>query len=111
MRLGSSRWLAPSLPVLAGSALLLAGCSGAARDETPQPPPNPPPPYVEALPLQPISEDPLVWQPGHWDWTGVGYTWREGRWVPKAGHGTQWQAGYWTRGDEGAWHWVPAHWL
>jgi hypothetical protein len=41
---------------------------------------------------------------------GSGYTWREGRYVPLAGHGTEWQFGYWSN-QFGSWIWVPAHWL
>ncbi len=102
MRLGCSRRSLLSL-------LLVAGCGGAPREAGP--PLDPPPPYAETLPLPPVTEEQLIWQPGHWDWTGVGYTWRDGRYVPQAGHGTQWQPGYWAHGEDGVWRWVPAHWL
>ncbi len=52
----------------------------------------------------------LMWQPGHWDWVGTGYTWREGQWVKRAGHGTEWQDGYWSNRN-GTWTWLPAHWM
>ncbi len=76
--------------------------------------PNPPPPPVrsEEIPKPPVSEDPLIWQPGHWDWEGSGYAWRQGEWVKRAGHGTEWQDGYWSnQSGSGAWTWVPAHWM
>ena len=97
------------LPVMAGGLLLVAGCEGSTGKVEPSPP-APPPAAAETVPLPPVSEAPLIWQPGHWDWIGVGYTWREGRWVTRAGHGTLWQPGYWTQ-EDGAWNWVPAHWL
>ncbi len=97
--------------VLAGSAaglLLLGGCVSATREvAAPNPAPQIP---VEIIPKPPVSEQPLIWQPGHWDWSGSTYLWREGAWVPRAGHGTQWQDGYWTN-QGGSWVWLPAHWL
>ncbi len=90
-------------------ALTLAGCTaptGVAYN------PNPPPPPVRAeiIPLPPVSEQVSIWQPGHWDWAGNGYAWREGRWVQRAGHGTTWQDGYWSNASA-QWTWVPAHWV
>jgi hypothetical protein len=102
-------------PLLAGAllllpGLLLAGCASVTRDSAYGPYPAPPPIPGEVVPKPPVSEDPLIWQPGHWDWSGSDYLWREGRWVVRAGHGTQWQDGYWSS-DAGKWRWVPAHWI
>ena len=74
--------------------------------------PNPPPPAVlhEEVPLPPVSEEPLLWQPGHWNWEGQGYVWVQGQWIARAGRGTSWQDGYWSQAN-GTWSWVPAHWL
>jgi hypothetical protein len=73
-------------------------------------PTAPPPIPVETVPKPPVSEEPLIWQPGHWDWTGSAYVWTQGSWVVRAGHGTQWQDGYWV--NQGAsWVWVAGHWL
>ena len=86
----------------------LAGCAvpaGVAYNPYPQPPPV----RAEVIPQAPVSEDVMIWQPGHWDWAGTGYLWREGRWVQREGHGTGWQDGYWTNAS-GSWAWVPAHW-
>lgn len=69
----------------------------------------PPPPQPEVQPLPPVSEQPLTWQPGHWDWNGTSYVWIPGAWVPRAGHGKLWQPGFWTVGPAGC-AWVPGHW-
>jgi len=100
------------LPFIA--VLALAGCdrppalapTSAAANPNPQPPQVP----VETIPKPPVSEEPLVWQPGHWDWLGNGYEWRKGEWVQRGGHGTEWQDGYWNNAG-GRWEWQPAHWL
>jgi hypothetical protein len=91
-------------------ALLIAGCVVQPATMMSNPNPSPPPVRVEAIPKPPVSEEPLIWQPGHWDWEGTGYVWREGDWVKRAGHGTQWQDGYWATSN-GVWVWQPAHWL
>jgi hypothetical protein len=100
-------------PVLAGGLLALAGCMGAPQPAAgPSTPPPPPPPAIppEDIPKPPVSEAPLIWQPGHWDLSNLRYIWREGRWIPRGDHSTQWQPGYWAN-EDGTWRWVPAHWL
>jgi len=92
------------------SLLLAAGCAGPSATVGQNPYPPPPALRAEAIPKPPVTEQLLVWQPGHWDWTGNGYAWQEGRYVPLAGHGTQWMFGYWTN-SSGNWTWVPAHWM
>ena len=89
---------------LFGAAWLLAGC---AADVPPAP--IPPPPTAETVPLPPVSATPLIWQPGHWDWTGTAFIWAPGQFVPRAGHGEYWMPGFWDRIDSG-WIWRPAHW-
>jgi hypothetical protein len=91
--------------------LALAGC------ETPPPPPEtanpnppPPPPRVETIPKPPVSEDLLVWQPGHWEWAGTGYVWQAGEYVKLDGHTNQYMPGYWDK-QNGAWVWLAGHWL
>jgi hypothetical protein len=75
--------------------------------------PYPPVPALRAeiIPKPPVSEDQLIWQPGHWDWLGGSYAWTAGQWVPAAGHSANWQFGYWTSNSERQWVWIPAHWL
>ncbi|MGE0221961.1 MAG: hypothetical protein AB7F35_07900 [Acetobacteraceae bacterium] len=83
---------------------LLAGCA----EQGPAYPPVPPL-MVETMPKPPVSAEPLVWQPGHWNWTGNAYVWAPGQYVPAAGHGPNWRPGYWGRtGSE--WKWNPPHW-
>ncbi|HTR16183.1 MAG TPA: YXWGXW repeat-containing protein [Acetobacteraceae bacterium] len=89
-------------------ALALSGC---AQQPAPSPgPPPPPPPRAESIPKPPVTATPLIWQPGHWDWTGTGYAWDQGRWVERAGHGAMWQDGYW-QGSGATAVWVPGHWM
>ncbi len=76
-------------------------------------PPYPPVPalIVEVLPKPPVSQTPLIWKPGHWDWTGNGYVWIPGEYVPRAGRSGLWMQGYWSGTPTGGWAWMPAHWL
>ena len=92
-------------------ATLLAPLALAACDAPVIAPPYPPVPvpYAEIMPKPPVSEQPLIWQPGHWDFANGAYAWTGGAWVLRAGHGTSWQDGYWTQ-TSGAWVWVAPHW-
>lgn len=90
--------------------MALAGCATGPKGPMAGSCPVAPAPRVEVTPKPPVSEDPLVWQPGHWDWNGGGYTWRAGAWVARAANGTTWLDGYWTVAN-GQCIWVPAHWL
>ncbi|MDE2007201.1 MAG: YXWGXW repeat-containing protein [Rhodospirillales bacterium] len=85
----------------------LAGCGGDAGTGNPYPPV--PPPRPEAVAKPPVTAVPLFWQPGHWNWTGAGYAWAPGRYVPQNGHSNLYMPGYWRHGI-GGWDWVPAHW-
>lgn len=107
----------PRLAILSASLLLALGTAactppgqtpGATAAANPYPPP--PPVRTEVIPKPPVSGDPLIWQPGHWDWVSNGYAWVPGEWTKRAGHGTEWQDGYWSN-QSGTWTWVPAHWL
>ena len=85
---------------LFGTALTLAGCASSG----PPAPAPPPMPLAETMPLPPVSAVPLVWQPGHWYWTGSSYVWPPGQFV------TLWMPGFWDRTPSG-WVWGPAHWV
>lgn len=72
--------------------------------------PSVPDPMPETIPLPPISAEPLRWRPGYWDWTGTGYSWTRGEYVPLAGTGTHWMPGYWAS-TAGGQTWKPPHWV
>ena len=87
---------------------LIGGCS------PPQPPDTNafsliPPLIAETIPKPPVTAEPLMWQPGHWDWNGSGYVWAKGQYVPAMGHGNLWMPGWWQRTPSG-WAWQPPHW-
>ncbi len=103
------RTLAQTL--ILATALVVGGCVAAGPQMGANPYPPPPPVQAEIVPKPPVSEDPLIWRPGHWDWTGGSYVWTQGAWVAREGHGTNWQDGYWTQGPNGQWVWLPAHWM
>ena len=84
--------------------LLLASCAPAA------PPAPVPAPMAETIPRPPVSAVPLIWQPGHWDWTGNSFVWVQGQYVDTTGHSGTWMPGYWEPAG-GGWVWRPAHWL
>ena len=94
------------LAVAVPCSLILQGCGG------PSGPAHPPVPPVlaEDVPAPPEPRVALIWQPGHYDWTGSDYQWVPGKWVERAGHGTLWQDGYWQR-NGGTEVWLPAHWI
>lgn len=90
------------------SAMLATGCS---EKQITGANPYPPVPNIlsESIPKPPVTSEPLMWQPGHWDWNGSGYVWAPGQFVPAAGHGNLWMPGWWSRTDSG-WVWQPPHW-
>jgi hypothetical protein len=94
-------------------AALIVGCIAQPQTAQSQYAANPYPPVpplvLEVIPKPPVSGQQLLWQPGHWDWTGGGYVWAGGEYVPAAGHGNLWMPVWWARTDAG-WTWQPAHW-
>ncbi|MCW3473790.1 YXWGXW repeat-containing protein [Limobrevibacterium gyesilva] len=88
----------------------LAGCSTVKENAGPCP--TPPPIKREEIPKPPVSEQEQIWQPGHWDWNGNNYAWREGSWIKREGRANQWMDGYWDRPSvPGTCVWNPAHWM
>jgi hypothetical protein len=83
---------------------------GLAACDAVSPPPPPPPIKVEVIPNPPVTETLLIWQPGHWDWTGSGYVWVPGAFTPRGTHSNLWMQGFWDNSG-GSWKWVPAHWV
>lgn len=104
----------PSKRLTSPAILLALGLGACATPVQPyvaaSPYPVPPPPRNESIPPPPVNPQPMIWQPGHWDWTGSSYAWSDGLWVSREGHGDNWLDGYWTHGT-GVWTWVPAHWV
>ena len=99
------------LAALAGLGILgvtLAGCatSQPLASACPAVPPLP----VEIVPKPPVSEAQLVWQPGHWDWTGANYAYQQGHYAPLHGS-TTWMPGFWTQPPGGQCVWNPAHFI
>ena len=93
--------------LLAATCIALANCAVPPNG----PPPPPPPLQPEVMGNPPVTTTPLIWQPGHWDWTGSGYAWRPGDFVPAAGHGNMRMPGYWAQAPDGSWAWQPPHWM
>lgn len=91
------------ITLLAGIAIV--GCT--VQDRPPYPPV--PAPMAETLPPPPVTSTQLIWQPGHWEWTGTGYAWQPGQYVAAEGHSNLWVQGYWANTPSG-WLWQPAHW-
>ena len=90
------------VPVLA--ALVLAACTAQAPG-----PPMPPALPAETIPLPPVSEQSLTWQPGDWVYFDGSYRYEPGHFVPAAGHGASWVFGHWV-GAQGQYAWVPGSW-
>ena len=69
--------------------------------------------FFEGLvrPVQTVEQrNALVWQPGHWDWTGSSYVWTPGQYVEAANHSGNWMPSYWEKTRSG-WVWRAAHWM
>lgn len=85
--------------------LLLAACA------VPGAPPAPvPAPMAETVPKPPVTVDPVVWQPGYWNWTGSSFVWTPGQYVTATAPHQTWMPGYWEQAGAG-WLWRPAHWM
>ncbi len=92
-----------TIPALLGG-LLLAGC-GASPAAYPTPPARP----AETIPLPPVSEAALIWQPGDWVYDAGSYRYQAGRYVLAAGHSQNWTFGHWA-GTAPNYTWVPGGW-
>jgi hypothetical protein len=67
----------------------------------------PPPPRVETPPPAPSAQ--MVWQPGHWFWSGTRYDWLPGHYVESPSANAYWMPGYWQQGPNG-WVWIEGRW-
>lgn len=96
----TARWM------LGAMCLALASCV--------PPPPGPPPvppPQPETMGIPPVTATPLIWRPGHWDWTGSSYVWTPGAFEPAGGHTNMFMPGHWELTPGGGYAWQPAHWM
>ena len=94
----------PTRTVLA-ALLMTVGLAGFA---TAQPYPGIPVLRQERIPPPPHGPR-MVWEPGHWQWTGNSYSWIGGHYVRPGRSNAQWVHGHWAN-QGGRQVWVPAHW-
>lgn len=76
-------------------------------------PTPPPPPESQLVPEPPAAGGTVVWQPGHWAYTGAAgspWTWINGQYVPAPPGMTSWVPGQWLQQANGTWRWAPGHW-
>jgi hypothetical protein len=81
-----------------------------ATQVVPGPPPEPP---AELVPTPPTDAGPVVWQPGHWQFTGSSgnaWAWKPGQYVPPPPGQTTWVRGQWAQQPSGGWAWIEGHW-
>lgn len=88
--------------MIAPAVAVVAACATGA--------PPVPDPLPESIPLPPVSAEPLRWRPGHWNWTGTGYSWVAGEYVPQSNAGTMWLPGHWDQSGGGR-VWNPPRWV
>jgi hypothetical protein len=111
MRARTKQYL-PRLSMAAAGAAGLLALAGCAVNNNIGACPTAPPLVSEVMPKPPVSEQALIWQPGHWDWNGATYAWTAGGWIPRGSISGQWLDGHWERQTvPAACAWVPAHWL
>jgi WXXGXW repeat (2 copies) len=75
-------------------------------------PAPPPPPHSELVPPPPQGTGPVVWQPGHWMYTGVAgseWAWQPGQYRPPPIGQTTWVPGHWAQQPTGGWSWMEGH--
>jgi hypothetical protein len=76
-------------------------------------PAEPPTAHAEMVPRPPSGAGPVVWQPGHWDYTGMAgdpWAWHDGHYVPPPPGETTWVPGRWSQAPNGSWIWIDGHW-
>jgi hypothetical protein len=79
----------------------------------PTAPTRPPPVHAELVPPPPAGGGPMVWQPGHWDYTGKTgnpWAWHHGHYEPPPQGETTWVPGRWSHVPNGSWIWLHGHW-
>ncbi len=75
--------------------------------------PSPPPaPQAELVPPPPPSPVPMVWQPGHWAYSGnpgAPWNWMAGQYVTLPPGNHAWVPGQWVL-QGGGYAWMNGHW-
>src|ERR1700709_2586842 len=64
---------------------------------------------AETRPLPPVSEQPLIWQPGDWVFAGESYRYEPGHYIASTGREHTWVFGHWG-GTSTAPVWLPGGW-
>ena len=87
------------------AAMALAGCSATVTASYPVAPALPP----ELVPLPPVTDRPLIWEPGDWVFEDGKYRFSPGHYVDRGGHPPSWVFAHWE-GTPGHYLWVPGAW-
>jgi hypothetical protein len=89
-----------------GSTAPVAAAPSYAGTTTVVAPYAPPAPRVE----NPPPPSPLmVWEPGHWSWSGAQFVWTPGHYAERPSASATWCPGYWQQGPAG-WVWIEGSW-
>jgi hypothetical protein len=72
--------------------------------------PGPPPPAQTETVPPPSGTGPVVWQPGHWRFSGNQWFWQPGQYVPPPTGQATWIPGRWVQQPAGGWVWQDGHW-
>jgi hypothetical protein len=70
-------------------------------------PTAPPAPQTEIPP--PAPSPTYVWEPGHWSWNGVQYSWNQGKYVERPAVTATYVPGHWEQYANG-WVWYDGRW-
>ncbi len=74
-------------------------------------PAAPPPIRAEVVPPPPAGESTrVIWQQGHWAWTGTSWVWIAGQYVTPPAAKVVWDPGHWVQQSDGTWRWVDGQW-
>src|SRR4051812_43810516 len=69
-----------------------------------------PPRRADFVPPPSPGMGPVVWQPGHWRYSGNTWVWQPGQYTPPPPGQTTWIPGRWTQQSTGGWVWTEGHW-
>jgi len=68
------------------------------------------PPELRTEVIPPAASDLVVWDPGHWQWTGDNWAWQPGHYVTRPQTTAMWEPGHWVPNAAGGYMWVDGHW-